>query len=332
MKSEDFINEGEAYYDKSQDYSKVRRGRVDKHAHLSDKEKDELQKHKSEWAQRMRDLKMYEDEPVSSPKIDSVESVKQHHPEIYDFFKATGSWMTFDRYGKVSSYHTSGQKFIVIELGPTAGMENSKAVMRSACIDFEEDQFCNFSGTIGDIQWNCRPGGGRGNQTETFSFAMPHADDATATYHDSTMEDAGEEDITSQVKKNFYAAFNNIKLMVYDINVEPMDDWIKVTAKGQKSFRVGPMENMQFKIDCMYDIQGDEIEGQVYSQRHHLDKKYSQHESYEDTDLTLEGYADAINNFVSQFTKAETEAHNEGERQYWAKGGRGMMPGSVTRG
>ena len=188
MKSKDFVNEGESYYDKSQDYSKVRRGRVDKHAHLSDKEKDELQQHKSDWAERMRDLKMYEGEPVSSPKIDSVESVKQHHPEIYDFFKKTGSWMTFDRYGKVESYHTSGQKFIVIELGPTAGMENSKAVMRSAGIKFNEDQFGNLDGTFNGIHWTCRPGGVRGNQTETFRFAMPHNDNATATHHDRTME------------------------------------------------------------------------------------------------------------------------------------------------
>jgi len=131
-----------------------------------------------------------EGEPVSSPNIDSVESLKEHHPELYTFFKATGDWMTFDNYGKVESYHTSGQKFIVVTLQPTAGIENSMAVMKDNGVQFTQDEH-GLNGKFGDIYWTMYTGGARGNRSETFRFSMPHkGPEPVATYHDRTMEEA----------------------------------------------------------------------------------------------------------------------------------------------
>jgi len=112
----------------------------------------------------------------------SVDDVKQNHPEIYDFFKKTGSWMTFDRNTrKVDSYDTDHSHMVQIVMGPTASMNNTKLNLEAAGIGYES--MSNpmgagevLSGNIGEMYWSVKDDDRPGNITETWLFTFPRTD------------------------------------------------------------------------------------------------------------------------------------------------------------
>jgi len=122
----------------------------------------------------------------------TVDDVKKNHPEIYEFFKATGAWMAFDRYGKVEAYNTAGSHMVVVKIQPSAGLENTKLNIKDAGMKSEVINSPSvgkvLSGSFNDVEWNVSDDGRRGNITETWRFALPHKDDKVQTYHDRTME------------------------------------------------------------------------------------------------------------------------------------------------
>lgn len=109
----------------------------------------------------------------------TVADVKTNHPEIYDFFKKTGSWMTFDRQTKkVDSYDTDNSHMVQITMGPSAGMGNTEANIKGAGISYE--RMSNpmgggavLSGNIGEMYWSVKDDNRRGNITETWLFTFP---------------------------------------------------------------------------------------------------------------------------------------------------------------
>ena len=129
----------------------------------------------------------------------TVDDVKQNHPEIYDFFKKVGVWMAFDRYGQVEAYNTANSHMVVIKIKPSAGLENTKAVMKDAGIIAFETMTNPMngreviSGSDDGLHWTVTDDGQRGNITATWRFALPHANDETQYYTDRTMEDAVDE-------------------------------------------------------------------------------------------------------------------------------------------
>lgn len=124
----------------------------------------------------------------------TVDDVKQNHPEIYDFFKKVGVWMAFDRYGQVEAYNTAHSHMVVIKIKPSAGLGNIEASLKANGIEYETmsgvtmDGGTILTGTINEMRWSVGSDETRGNITATWRFALPHANDEVATYHDRTME------------------------------------------------------------------------------------------------------------------------------------------------
>ena len=64
----------------------------------------------------------------------SPEDVQQNHPEIYDFVsKITGPYAPES--AKVNSFDLGNKHFVVLEMGPSASLDNTRAVMKSKGIN-----------------------------------------------------------------------------------------------------------------------------------------------------------------------------------------------------
>lgn len=108
----------------------------------------------------------------------TVNDVKTNHPEIYDFFRQVGAWMTFDRGAKVDSYDTDHSHVVQIKMGPTAGMSNIRLNLESAGIRYES--MANpmgvgevLSGNEDNMYWSVKDDDRTGNITATWLFTFP---------------------------------------------------------------------------------------------------------------------------------------------------------------
>jgi len=114
----------------------------------------------------------------------TVDDVKANHPEIYEFFKRVGAWMSFDHYGQVESYDTANSHMVSIKMKPSAGISNTKANMEAQGIGYES--MSNpmgggevLSGNEGEMYWSVKADDVRGNATETWLFTFPLAEEET---------------------------------------------------------------------------------------------------------------------------------------------------------
>jgi hypothetical protein len=145
--------------------------------------------------------------------------------------------------------------------------------------------------------------------------------------------DASDDDIDQAMDKKLASAFSQAGIPVYNFKVNRLgdDDWYKITAKGAYHFRRGAEEKLQFKIKLLWNPGDDEAAGEAWSQQHHADSKYSQHLDLDEEQLSIAEIAKEISEFVITLAKADAEKYNQGERDYWAKGGTGMTQGAVHR-
>lgn len=268
----------------------------------------------------------------------NIDDVQANHPEIYRFMIERVGYMALGKQSTVEAYNTTNSHMVVIKIKPSAGLGNTKAGLAAKGIEYESTKspFASdnrseiLTGTIGEMHWTVSDDNMRGNITETWRFSLPHADGQQAEYHDRTME--GVDGGTSDPKTKFLDAMTQAGLIIRDAKIEAHDDdWVKITARGVEHFRAGVPAKIQYVISAWFEPTVNEISGTVKSQASSIDKKYSKEFDMENDQFSLDEFANRTATFIADLAIAEKEQYAAGEKEYWAKGGRGMMPGSVTR-
>ena len=100
----------------------------------------------------------------------SPEDLQNNHLNIYEFITdITGPYSI--ETAKVTSFDFGDSHHVIVKLQPSAGIENTKAVMDSKNIQYTE-QSNNIVGRTNDFEFNISDDNMRGNITETWEFII----------------------------------------------------------------------------------------------------------------------------------------------------------------
>jgi len=100
----------------------------------------------------------------------SPEDLQNNHPDIYEFITdITGPYSI--QTAKVHSFDLGGAHHVYVELQPTAGIANTKAVMDGMNIAYTE-KGNGITGNANNFVFNIKDDGQRGNITETWGFVI----------------------------------------------------------------------------------------------------------------------------------------------------------------
>ena len=102
----------------------------------------------------------------------SPEDLKQNHPDIYDFItKVTGPFTIQD--AKVNSFNSAGKHYVTIEMGPTAGLNNTRAGLDSYGVNYENVSDNKIVGELDDLEFSIEDvKQGPGNNREKWIFII----------------------------------------------------------------------------------------------------------------------------------------------------------------
>jgi len=114
----------------------------------------------------------------------SPEDVKENHPEVHRFIQSIlGPYAVRD--AKVDTYDLGNNHYVVFKVKPSAGLGNTKAVLKGNGVDFDEQE-ARYNGDstagmlIGDhngIGFEINNDKVRGNSTQTWTFKLPKNDE-----------------------------------------------------------------------------------------------------------------------------------------------------------
>jgi len=158
----------------------------------------------------------------------SPADVQQNHPEIYNFIsKITGPYAP--EKAKVNSFDLGNKHFIVLKMGPSAGLDNTRAVMKSKGIGFDNRSENELIGEHNDLRFTIKQDKiGPGNNVQTWEFEMPNAvqeADMNSGYP-GDLTSTPDELIAQYNQENMMAGGSEASLTGPDtVTVQSLDDW-----------------------------------------------------------------------------------------------------------
>ena len=152
----------------------------------------------------------------------SPEDVEQNHPEIYKFVTNITGPYTPEK-AKVNSFDLGNTHYVVLNMGPSASLDNTRAVMKSKGIGFDNRSENELIGEHNDLRFTIRQDKkGPGNNRQTWQFEMPKAVQEAMFEGGSNAEEL----IAQYNQENMMAGGSEASLTGPDrVTVQSLDDW-----------------------------------------------------------------------------------------------------------